>query len=236
MLREGKSCFQQGKSFSTKGNPVSKKGNPAFRGKPIRRQNLKTTGGPGQARIGPAGIFPTSAFVAEVGREKSHSEASRRSGVGCAAGGLRGGRAADLPPGSFAEVGYASKADPGGRESNRPGKGQANPSQAKIFPTSVIFQRSGNFLSSINLPDLLVAPLRQDSGIKPITIPYPAIQIFHFPTNKLAVRNYAQLRPQNPKRSHEMKIAAFTFALRKSKKSSNKSSATRPCLSDLHLV
>ena len=87
---------------------------------------------------------------------------------------FRGGRASGMPPGAFAEVGR--------RPSTCLGRGRANPSQARIFPTSAIFQRSVNFLPSINLPDLLMAPVRQDSGIWTITIPYPAIQIFHFPT------------------------------------------------------
>ena len=70
MLQEGKSCCQEGKSCF----------------------QAKTTGGPGRARICPAGIFPTSAF-------------SRRSGGKKPTLRLRGGRASGVPPGAFAEVG-----------------------------------------------------------------------------------------------------------------------------------
>ena len=89
-------CFKNG-------NPVFKARNPVS--KPRR---------PRSGQDLPGRNFPDLRFFAEVGREKSHSEASRRSGVGCAAGSLRGGQAADLPLGGFAEVGNASKADPGG--------------------------------------------------------------------------------------------------------------------------
>ena len=126
--------------------------------------------GPQAKRSGqdlPGRNFPDLRFFSKVRRTFPRSEASRRSGVGCATGGLRGGRAADLPPGGFAEVGNASKAGPGGRESTCLGRGRANPSQARIFPTSANSRRSGKFLPSINLPDLPMALLSQGSGIKP---------------------------------------------------------------------
>ena len=136
-------------------------------------------------------IFSELCFSAEIGRKLSRSEASWRPGVGCAAGGLRGGRAADLPPGGFAEVGNASKADPGGRESTCLGRGRVNPSQAKKIPTSANSQRSGKFLPSINLPDLPMALLSQGSGNKPNFKHKSSYSAFHFLTKKNAVRNYA---------------------------------------------
>ena len=129
----------------------------------------------------PGRNFPDLRFFAEVGRGFSRSEASRRSGVGCATGGLRGGRAADLPPGGFAEVGNASKAGPGGRESTCLGRGRANPSQARIFPTSANSRRSGKFLPSISLPDLPMALLSQASGNKPTYKDKSSYSGFSFP-------------------------------------------------------
>ena len=135
----------------------------------FRDPKIDPKGSPGQ-KVGPG--FARQEFsrppLFRGGRAGfSRSEASRRSGVGCATGGLRGGRAADLPPGGFAEVGNASKAGPGGRESTCLGRGRANPSQARIFPTSANSRRSGKFLPSISLPDLPMALLSQASGNKP---------------------------------------------------------------------
>ena len=149
-----------------KGNPAFKGGNPALRGGPIWRQNQQYRR-PRSGQELPGRNFPDLRIFLKVGRTFSRSEASRRSGIGFAAGGLRGGRAADLPQGGFAKVGNASKAGPGGRESTCLGRGRANPSQARIFPTSANSQRSGKFLPSINLPDLPMALLSQGSGNKP---------------------------------------------------------------------
>ena len=140
--------------------------------------------GPQAKRSGqdlPGRNFPDLRFFAEVGRGFSRSEALRRSGVGCDTGGLRGGRAADLPPGGFAEVGNASKAGPGGRESTCLGRGRANPSQARIFPTSANSRRSGKFLPSISLPDLPMALLSQASGNKPTYKDKSSYSGFSFP-------------------------------------------------------
>ena len=148
-----RTCFQEGK-YCFQGNAHSET-EPEDYKRPRSGQDL------------PGRNFPDLRFFAEVGRGFSRSEASRRSGVGCATGGLRGGQAADLPPGGFAEVGNASKAGPGGRESTCLGRGRANPSQARIFPTSANSRRSGKFLPSISLPDLPMALLSQASGNKP---------------------------------------------------------------------
>ena len=123
-------CFKKGNPVFKKGNPFPKgfkKGNPFPKGKSCFQEGKSCFQGkahletkpqdyrrPRSGQDWPGRNFPDLRFFSEVGREKSHSEASRRSGLGCAAGGLRGGRAADLPPGGFAEVGNASKADPGG--------------------------------------------------------------------------------------------------------------------------
>ena len=112
-FKQGNPAFEKGNPASMEGNPASKKGNPAFRGGPIWRQNQDSRR-PRSGQDWPGRNFPDLRFFAEVGRAFSRSEASRRSGVGFATGGLRGGRAADLAPGGFAEVGNASKAGPGG--------------------------------------------------------------------------------------------------------------------------
>ena len=108
---------QEGKSFFHKGKSCFQEGKYCFQGKAHLERKPQDYRRPRSGQDWPARNFPDLRFFAEVGREKSRSEASRRSGVGCAAGSLRGGRAADLPPGGFAEVGNASKAGPGGRES-----------------------------------------------------------------------------------------------------------------------
>ena len=190
-FKKGNPVFKKGNPFSTKGNPVSKKGNPAFRGKPIWRQNLKTTGGPGRARIGPPVIFPTSAF-------------SRRSGGKKTTLRLRGGQASGVPPGAFAEVGRriclreASRRSgmhrKPAREAENPrawaGVGQIQARQA--FSRPPILRGRAKFCpASIYLTSQwpFSARLLETS---PITKTNPAIQVFHFPTKNLAVRNYAE--------------------------------------------
>ena len=88
-------CFKQGNPAFEKGNPASTEGNPTSRREILLSEEgpfsdkTKTTGGPGRARIGPAGIFPTSAFSrrsgghfpAEVGRRICLRKASRRLGM-----------------------------------------------------------------------------------------------------------------------------------------------------------
>ena len=195
MLREGKSCFQEGRSFFHKGTSCFQEGKSCFQGKAHLETKPRDHRRPRSGQDCPGRNFPDLRFFAEVGRQISRSEASRRSGVGCAAGGLRGGRAADLTPGGFAEVGNASKAGPGGQESTCLGRGQANPSQARIFPTSANSRRSGKFLPSRNLPDIPSTSSARVRETSPITKANPAIQVFHFPIKKLAVRNYAKVSP-----------------------------------------
>ena len=160
-------CFKQGNPAFEKRNPASTEGNPTSRREILLSEKgpfsekTKTTGGPGRARIGPAGIFPTSAFLrrsgghfpAEVGRRICPREASRRSGM------------------------HRKPA----LEAENPCRGRANPSQARIFPTSTNSRRSGKSLPSMNLPDLPMALLSQGSGIKPIYKGKSSYSGFSFP-------------------------------------------------------
>ena len=91
-------CFKRGNPVFKKGNPFPQRENLFPRreillsGESPLGDKTKTARGPGRARIGPAGIYPTSAF-------------SRRSGGKNPTLRLRGGRASDVPLGAFAEVG-----------------------------------------------------------------------------------------------------------------------------------
>ena len=91
-------CFKQGNPAFEKVIPASTERSHTSRKEILLSDEAplsdktKTTGGSGRARVGPAGIFPTSAF-------------SRRSGGDFPALKLRGGRASGVPLGAFAEVG-----------------------------------------------------------------------------------------------------------------------------------
>ena len=175
MLQEGKSYFPERK-------PWLNKGNPAFRGRPIWRQNLETTGGPGRARIGPAGIFATFVFFQKSG------------GIFFTLR-LRGGRASSLPLGAFAEVGRRICLREASRRSGmhrRPaleaenprawaGVGQIQARQEFSRPPLILGGRANFCPAQVCLTSQwpFSARLLETSQL---TKTNPAIQVFHSPT------------------------------------------------------